>query len=162
MLKAELERGAAIALALDADTYRDARGHPGSIGSHIRHDLEMVECFLNGLAGFVIDYSSRRRDAAVENDPSAAAAKTRSLVKRLGLVSELGSKTVFVRSETDPDAFHRSTVGRELEYLYSHTVHHHALIGERLKAFGIDADPDLGVALSTIRYRKRRAAPVGG
>lgn len=162
MLKTELERAAIIALSLDADIYRSIGDRSGSIGSHIRHDLEMVECFLDGLADSLIDYSSRKRDAAVENDPTAAAAKTRTIVERLSIASGLESETILVRSESDAAAFHRSTVGRELDFLYSHTVHHHALINERLREFGIEAGPEFGVAPSTLRYWKRRAAPVGG
>ena len=43
---------------------------------------------------------------------------------------------------------------RELEFAISHTIHHHALIKERLRHLGIEFDEKFGVAPSTLEYRK--------
>lgn len=161
MLMEELERGARLACGLERDVYRNARGNSGSIGAHIRHDLDLVECFLNGLGEGRIDYAARERDSSVERDPARAAARTRSLVVRLRSIEGRESEPVLIRSEVDPGILHTSTVGRELEFLYSHTVHHHALIGERLKQLGLTADTEFGVAPSTLRFWKRRAGEAG-
>jgi hypothetical protein len=61
---------------------------------------------------------------------------------------------VLVRSEIDPDVWHSSSVGRELEYVLSHTVHHHALIAEKLAAIGVYIERHFGVAPSTLEYWK--------
>ena len=51
-----------------------------------------------------------------------------------------------------------STVGRELAYLLSHTIHHYALI--RLLAYdhGVRLDAEFGVAPSTLKHRDQDAA----
>lgn len=161
MLAEELERGARLACGLDPEAYRCAPGNSGSIGAHIRHDLDLVECFLKGLREGRIDYSSRERDTAVEREPARAAARTRSLVGQLRSIEGRESEPILIRSEIDPGVNHRSTVGRELEFLYSHTVHHHAIIGERLRQLGLTADTEFGVAPSTLRYWSRRAGEPG-
>jgi hypothetical protein len=43
-------------------------------------------------------------------------------------------------------------VGRELQYLLSHTIHHYAIIGSILRAQGVEPGPDFGVAPSTLRH----------
>ena len=45
-----------------------------------------------------------------------------------------------------------STVGRELEYLFHHMVHHLALIGVYLRSQGVTLADDFGVAPSTIKF----------
>lgn len=46
-----------------------------------------------------------------------------------------------------------SSLGRELQLLISHTVHHYAMMALVLRGQGIDPGPEFGVALSTFRYR---------
>ena len=48
-----------------------------------------------------------------------------------------------------------STLGRELEFAVSHTIHHYALVRERLR--GVDFDPRFGVAPSTLEYWRTAA-----
>jgi hypothetical protein len=64
-------------------------------------------------------------------------------------------RSVLVRSETGAALWHRSSLGRELEFVLSHTVHHHALIAEKLAANGDNAVRDFGVAPSTLEFWNR-------
>ena len=45
-----------------------------------------------------------------------------------------------------------STVGRELQYLLDHTIHHYAIIAIILKAQSITVPEEFGVAPSTLKY----------
>jgi uncharacterized damage-inducible protein DinB len=138
-----------------------ARAAPGtngiSIGRHMRHVLEFYECFLHGTDRGVIDYDSRTRSAAVETDRRVAAQRTDELLWRLqtmpGALAEL---PVHVCGE-DTGILLASTFGRELQALVSHTIHHFAMIGVALHAWGISVDPTFGVAPATLRYRARTA-----
>jgi hypothetical protein len=56
------------------------------------------------------------------------------------------------------DPFLMSSVGRELQTLSSHTIHHFALIGMTLLAHGVAVDPDFGMAPSTLRYKQSMKA----
>ena len=47
-----------------------------------------------------------------------------------------------------------SSVGRELQFLVSHTVHHYALIRLLLEDHGIYAGEEFGVAPSTLAHQR--------
>jgi hypothetical protein len=58
-----------------------------------------------------------------------------------------------VVAEDAPEYSMWSTACRELQALRSHTIHHFAVIAMALHAWGIAADPDFGVAPSTLAAR---------
>ena len=133
-------------------------------GSHLRHILEFYECFLAGLVGGHIDYDARKRDLSVETSPTAAQKRIGSLIHRLKTEPALRSdSSVRVRIEDSAESrlrepFLVSSVGRELQVLSSHTIHHFALMAITLRALGVCVDPDFGMAPSTLRYRASQAA----
>jgi hypothetical protein len=43
----------------------------------------------------------------------------------------------------------RSSVGREVAFVVSHTIHHNAIVAQMLRARGLDVAPRLGLAPST-------------
>ena len=147
-----LGQAANLLASLDDATYR-------GVGGQVRHVIEFYECFLDGLRQSHIDYDSRRRDPLLEQDRGVAAERVRGLMERLGSAPELSSdRTVYVRMEDSrvqqvPEPLLLSSVGRELQVLSSHSVHHFALIAMMLKTAGQAVDPDFGVAPSTLRYR---------
>ena len=56
-----------------------------------------------------------------------------------------------------PEPFLISSVGRELQVLSSHTIHHFALMAMTLRVLGVPVDPDFGMAPSTLRYLDTQA-----
>lgn len=158
-LTAELERGVDIVRSLDDRTFTACRDGQGSIGAHIRHNLDFVNALLNGIAENVVDYDTRPRDARIENDRRFAMDELRFAGLRLKHVTpEMLSAPVMVKSEVDEEAWHTSSVSRELEFLHSHTVHHYALIARLAAAAGKTVDEEFGIAPSTLRYRAAIAA----
>lgn len=126
------------------------------VGPHVRHVFEFYECFLDGVARGQVDYDSRRRNAAVENSRVAGISALRSLTPALEALSRVGSEVrVWV---VDQDLLLGSTVGRELNSLLHHTIHHMALIAIALQAFGVIVEPLFGVAPATIRCRQQTPA----
>ncbi|HUF03725.1 MAG TPA: hypothetical protein VMM38_06050 [Aridibacter sp.] len=160
-LASEIERGARVVSAIGAEAYRQESTKAGSIGVHIRHNLDLIDCFLRGIGKGEVDYTARQRDTDIESDAAAAAARTRALAEQLAAVEGRESEPVRVGSEIDHDILHESTVGRELEFLHCHTVHHHALIAERLRAMRIETESNFGVAPSTLRFWRNEAAAGG-
>lgn len=151
----EFKRGMEMIAAVNDPIYKQAANGTGSIGGHFRHNLDFVTSFLNGIADRLIDYNLRERNWLVETDRSFAIAKIRFAIDRLErLTDEILERLVYVRSEVDPARWLASSVMRELEFLHSHTVHHHALIGEKLAGFGVAVIKDFGVAPSTLEYWK--------
>jgi hypothetical protein len=69
------------------------------------------------------------------------------------------STPISVRSEDEAeDVWMPSTLGRELEFLRSHTVHHYALIALIFRAHEASVPSSFGVAPSTLRYQAEAAA----
>ncbi|MCC7307527.1 MAG: hypothetical protein IT173_08170 [Acidobacteria bacterium] len=155
----ELERGRELIERLDDVTYRRSANGTGSVGGHFRHNLDFVNNFLNGVDGRRIDYNARERDARIEIDRGYAVEKLGLAMCRMcSLTDEDLDRLVYVRSEVDLTTWQPSSVARELEFINSHTVHHHALIAEKLAGFGITVMEHFGVAPSTLEYWKTKAA----
>ena len=137
----------------------------GTVGRHIRHCLDFFELFFDGLPAGRIDYAARRRNPAVESSRSVALTGLAELEQRLATHDGLDlRRSILVRPEDDesdprdPGAWFRSSIGRELRFLASHTVHHFALIAVLLRFLGHQIDSEFGVAPSTLRHRKLDAA----
>lgn len=130
-----------------------------NIGGHFRHCFDFVDCLFAGIEPGKIDYNKRERNLQVEIDSVSASAKISEVIKKLQTLSVQDfNQEILVRHErandiSDADAWCRSTLAREVEFLQSHTVHHYAIIGLKLAASGIKVDETFGVADSTLKYR---------
>lgn len=153
----EFSRGVELIERLPDSEYCASEGDVGGVGAHFRHNLDFVGSLLAGLATGRVDYSARERDIRIESDRRYAIEKIRKLTAGLKrLDREDASKEIFVRSELEQDSWHTSSLARELEFLHSHTVHHYALIVEKLKRSGLEVNREFGVAPSTLRFWRER------
>lgn len=142
-----------------ADSYADAdiRTFGSSIGSHLRHVLDHYSSFLAGVESGVVNYDARARDAMVETNRESGIERARTLLSSLedSNVDLLQKVKVIVSANTiDNDGHSQSTLGRELQFLASHTVHHYALIAIASRMQGIDPPDTFGIAPSTLKYRQ--------
>lgn len=132
----------------------------GCVGKHVRHILNFYECFLEGMSQGVIDYDARRRDAVVESDRETAIGRMRETMDLLRRIAwQRWDEPVRVKQNESEDselegAWCSSTVGREMQALVSHTVHHYAIISCILRVAGIECPAEFGVAPSTLNYRR--------
>jgi uncharacterized damage-inducible protein DinB len=156
-----LHQGAKLLARLGDEAFKAPPGdrpRTAGVGSHLRHCLDFYRCFLRDLESGRIDYDRRDRDLRIESDRSAALVALEDVVNRLQALDEVqADRTIEVRGDAGPcedpaAAWHRSTVGRELRFLASHTVHHYALIAHLLRALGVELDEEFGVAPATLRY----------
>jgi hypothetical protein len=156
-----LRQGIDLIQRIDDATYA---GHPedrGGVGSQIRHCVDFYDCFLRGLGAGQVDYSARERDRRVEVDRAHAVQRIEALIEQLArLDPALYDDDVLVRLERadpaqrEPD-WCRSSVLRELQFLFSHTIHHYALIANLLAREGLRYGAELegfGVAPSTLEF----------
>jgi len=131
----------------------------GAIGGHFRHCLEFVNCFLTGIANGRVDYDKRARNHQLETCREYAIAefnRTIQVLENLRLF-ETGN-ALLVKPEDfagDENFWCASSIERELEFLQSHTIHHYALIGFKLRTSGFALPADFGVAPSTVRFWKQ-------
>jgi hypothetical protein len=153
----EIDKGIQIIEQLDDLTFRRRSDRSASIGEQFRHNLDFLNVFLLGAAIGRIDYTLRERDAEVEGSRKYAVQRFEFAKETLAGLSRLCGM-VSVRSEIDRGIWLQSSVERELEFVLSHTIHHHALIAEKLVAAGIAPESSVGVAPSTVEYRRRLAA----
>ncbi len=122
-------------------------------GKHLRHVLEFYECFLNGVESGSVDYDARNHNEALEGNRLAACKKAAQIIERLQEISSLDDRRQLeVRMEGD-DIFLRSSIGRELQVLSSHTIHHFALISIALRLQGIAVDAGFGMSPSTLQFQ---------
>lgn len=158
-LVAELERATQLIASIDDNIFRLIANGTGSIGAQLRHDLDFITSFLNGFETGQIDYHDRQRDVRVETDREYAMDRYRFTTLRLNsLDPRLLGRSVLVASEIDRGLWLPSSFAREAEFVHTHTVHHHALVREKLAGFGIATSEHFGVAPSTIEYWARKAA----
>ena len=155
-----LRQALALVGQMDDETFSTSPAGlaPHRVGSHLRHVLEFYQCFLDGLATSRIDYDARKRDESIEHRRQSATISIRSIVSRLEEVSSFEEDwKLAVRLENaNEDVYLTSSVGRELQALSSHTIHHFALIAITLRVHGLEVDPDFGMSPSTLRYQAAR------
>ncbi len=126
-----------------------------SAGNHVRHCLEFFHCFLAGVSGRAVDYAARERHRDIACDRLLGMLRIAEVIQQLRALEELDpDDSILVRAEDDEaGCWTPSTLGRELEFLRSHTVHHYALIAIILRSHSRAVPAQFGVAPSTLRFR---------
>ena len=157
-----LDQGRALVddLSDELFTRSDGKGH-ASAGAHLRHVLDCYRCFLRGLEPGRVDYDARERDPRLETERAVASAVIGEISSGLRKL-ELEDRERALRVRVDAaawgssDSWTASSVGRELQFLLSHTVHHYAIIAMTLRSLGYDPGQRFGVAPSTLEHQDAR------
>ena len=155
-----LEQGRALVSELADLQYRASfdAGAFSSAGAHLRHVIDYLDCLLAGVDARSIDYTARRRDLEIE---TSRATGLRELARCIEALEKLDPRreriTVEVRCD-EGDPWVASTLGRELHFVASHTVHHFALIRLTLARCGRETPAEFGVSPSTLAHRARGTA----
>lgn len=136
----------------------------GSIGGHVRHCLDHVLALIGAANSGCLCYDHRDRGTAVETDRCAAleaidrtilaltALHVHPFDRQLALSAAISAEGQTVEVHT--------TLGREVVYVLSHTIHHNAMIGAMVKTLGGHTPPRFGYAPSTlIHLRQAPCAP---
>ncbi len=126
-----------------------------TMGAHVRHLLDHYDCLLDNAASGEVDYACRSRDARCETDARFAMDRIAQLIQRLRALKPDYTQPLKVRHEPGDPALpaNESSLGRELEFLHSHTAHHFALLAVIMTRQGISLPVDFGLARSTVRHR---------
>ena len=131
----------------------------GAIGGHVRHVLDHLVAWLGGVEYGTVNYDDRQRDTSIEHAPTAALHAIKHHTARLAGVSDeqLANPVNVLTSMTSCGSLVSlpSTHARELAFVFSHTIHHNAIIGTIARALQIDLPDNFGTAPSTIAYRNQ-------
>lgn len=148
-----------------------AETHPGfdygrTVGPHVRHIIEHYQTLISALIVPVrcVDYDARRRDLRMQTDPSVTLAALQRAIEQLRAYStETGygpATPLTTRLQTglrgESEVTVPTTLGRELLFLASHTVHHYALIGHYCRAAGVEVGHEFGTAPATVAFQERQ------
>ncbi|MBX3356922.1 MAG: DinB family protein [Phycisphaeraceae bacterium] len=153
---AELE---SVALSLTVDLYTRPCGPTfanGSLGAHIRHALDHVRALTTGARTGVVDYDHRDRGTTIESSPAAAVVEIRRLHQAiLDLARADADDLLNVRvmpSRGGACVEVESTLGRELAFVLSHTIHHNATVRSMAISLGTPVPATFGYAPSTLAH----------
>jgi hypothetical protein len=134
------------------------------IAGHVRHCLDHVAALLGGAMTGTMNYDDRERGTDVETNRFAAIRAIDQHIHGLEDIRALPlhqpiSLRVLI-SSSGPVTTVETTLGRELAFVLSHTVHHNALIAVIARLLDIPAPEWFGYAPSTLAYlENRRCAP---
>lgn len=128
----------------------------GTIGGHVRHCLDHIRALVDGRISGCIDYDHRARGTNIELSPAAAIDELKRLqLAATSLADALLAEpvTVAVMPARDGAGVRvASTVGRELAFVLSHTIHHNAMVKGMAVSLGIPLPRTFGYAPSTLAH----------
>ena len=140
-------------IASDVYCARFATEVSGSIGEHVRHCLDHVSALLAADSSITLSYDRRQRGTTVETDPTEAVRQILQLKCGIEAWSTRSmDETIRVTSMISPSGgavTGWSTLGRELAFVVSHTIHHQAIIGVLLAIHGHTVPDRFGHSPST-------------
>jgi uncharacterized damage-inducible protein DinB len=129
-----------------------------SVGGHVRHCLDHIAALIRGWRTGRIDYDHRVRGTDIERQRIAALVEIAQLAREVGLIpDEEWSRELIIPAtlaSDGPTVQVSSTLGRELAFVLSHTVHHNALIGAMVRMLGGNVPERFGYAPSTLAFRR--------
>ena len=147
-----------VSAVCDVDyTRKSGLAGGGTIGGHVRHCLDHVSLLVSGIDEGLVDYDRRERGTEVERCSHEAFDTIRRLESRVRDFSpELLDQNLRVRGLVHaslPAMEFPSTIGRELMFVISHTIHHNAMIAAAARQMGVSLPADFGYAPATVAHR---------
>jgi uncharacterized damage-inducible protein DinB len=131
-----------------------------SIAGHVRHCLDHVEALLAGAITGTMDYDDRQRGTDVEKSRLTAMGVIDKHIHGLEYLRTcLLDQPILLQalmSASEPAITVETTLGRELAFVLSHTVHHNALIAVIARLLAIEVPERFGYAPSTLAHMDNR------
>ncbi len=135
-----------------------------TIGGHVRHCLDHVRALVDGRETGTIDYDRRERETPIQSDPVLANHELEHLIHMLTGLAEVDAEervAIEVMPTRDGGNIRLfSTVGRELAFVLSHTIHHNATIRGMVVSLGLPVPASLGYAPSTLAHNALMSRPI--
>ena len=141
-IEKNLERGISLLNSISDEQYSDASVAPynSSIGSHMRHVLDVFSCIFKGLENNFVDFSVRERNLCAEQQTSVGIEYFESIIHQLKTIKKEDFNTVIKVSDDMGlgNEIATYTIGSALMQAQSHAIHHYASIGYLVYQLGIE------------------------
>ncbi|MFN0137617.1 MAG: DinB family protein [Phycisphaerae bacterium] len=132
-----------------------------SIGGHVRHCLDHFESLCAAIVTGELDYDRRERGTSIESSRCAAIEAIEGLLLRVARINHddldrpLRLTAMLSGDGTTIEA--GTTVGRELAFVLSHTIHHNAIVSAMCRTLGVPLPARFGYAPATIAHLEQTA-----
>jgi uncharacterized damage-inducible protein DinB len=130
-----------------------------SVGGHVRHCLDHVRAILSAADSGMLDYDHRARGTLVESSRRAACKEIDQLIRGLQMLAvdadRMRISLEVLMTSGDEALSVETSLGREMAYTLSHTIHHNALIAAMVKTLRGWLPERFGYAPSTVKHLER-------
>lgn len=126
-----------------------------SVGEHLRHVYEFVECLVEGYEKGIVSYDNRKRNMEVEKNKAYAI----EMLEKVGTLLSSEDKDLLLEYKAGEEVLQvRTNYLRELIFNIEHIVHHQALIRVSIEDVQeIQLPKEFGFAPSTLDYLKKQS-----
>jgi uncharacterized damage-inducible protein DinB len=132
-IEKNLQRGIKLLNTISDAQYSNQTVAPyfSSIGSNIRHVLDVYTCIFNGLESKLIDFSDRERNQICEEKTAAGITYFNSTLEKLQALDASDFSCVLLVTDDlgSGKMTATQTLGSVLLQAHSHAIHHYASIG---------------------------------
>ncbi|MBY0311693.1 MAG: hypothetical protein K2W85_06470 [Phycisphaerales bacterium] len=132
-----------------------------TVGGHVRHTIDHARALIDGRVASSVDYDTRQRGTPIESDPAVAMIELDALIRAMDTLATHDHQevvTIAIMPTRDGRAVDlSSTLGRELAFVLSHTIHHNASIRGMVLELGLTPPPTFGYAPSTLAHQDSKA-----
>ncbi|CAL2075528.1 DinB family protein [Tenacibaculum sp. 190524A02b] len=154
-----LQRGIKLLENISNEEYSNKSVAPyfSSIGTHMRHVLDVFSCIFNGLECCTVDFSCRERNKLAEEETKEGIKYFHFILEKLyELKSEDFDKIVYVTDDLGLGMVTaKYTLAGALIQAHSHAIHHFASVGFIIHQLGIELpDADFGYNPTTQKAKK--------
>ncbi|WP_299104893.1 DinB family protein [uncultured Tenacibaculum sp.] len=158
-IEKNLQRGIKLLNSISDEQYSNNTIPPyfSSIGSNMRHILDVFSCIFNGVNCCCVDFSDRERNTLAEQKTVEGIAYFERIIKQLReLEAEDFDKIISVTDDLGTGRVTANyTLGSALIQAHSHAIHHYASIGFIINQLGIELpDADFGYNPTTPKLAK--------
>ncbi|WP_355660422.1 DinB family protein [Halomonas salifodinae] len=143
---------------LSAAAYGRSLDRRQSLGKHVRHIIDHYEALLAATRHGRLDYEHRPRETWPERCPREAQRRLEAIAAALPALEDSGLLSLAYPLEEGGLRQLETSLGRELAFLTSHTIHHMALLGLLAERLGVVLSEDFGVHPSTLRHWASQAS----
>ena len=153
-----LERGISLLNAISDNQYSNTSIAPyySSIGSHMRHILDVFDCIFDGLPDKKVDLIARKRNLIIELKTDEGIRYFNEIISKLKKLNPNDFSNIIEVSDDLGNGIvvANYTIASVLIQAHSHAIHHFASIGYIISQLGIELpDADFGFNPTTPKVK---------